>query len=99
MDDNGLPSRWWARLFFQQRLLQDQEWWLGLAILAIALLGAWLIFWPYLPQLIANLFIGIFDGISWVVSFFTGGQEQAPAAAPATAPITGPVPSPSPSPS
>jgi len=98
MDDNGLPTRWWARFLFQQRTLQDQEWWLGLAVVGIALAGAWLIFWPYIPQLIANLFIGIIDGISWIASLFGGGQEQAPAAAP-TAPVSAPLPSPSPSPS
>ena len=74
-----------------------QEWLLGLAVLVIALGGAWLIFWPYLPGLLSSLFVGIFDLLSWVGSLFSGGQEQAPAAAP-TVPVTAPLP-PSPSPS
>src|SRR6187399_1679693 len=102
MDDEGHPSRWWARLLFEPREIESQEWWLGLAVVGIALAGAWLIFWPYLPTLLANILIGIFDGLSWVASLFSGGgSESTPAATPVppTAPATGPLPSPSPSPS
>src|SRR5581483_6936234 len=96
MDDRGHLSRWWARLLFERREVSDHEWYLGLAVIAIALGGAWLIFWPYLPGLIANLFLGIIDVFNWIGSLFAGGQEQAPAAAP-TGAVPSPLPSPSPS--
>jgi hypothetical protein len=98
MDDRGVPSKWWARLLFEPREMLGQEWVLGLAVVAIALGGAWLIFWPYLPGLISSLFVGIFDTLSWIAGLFSGGQEQAPAAAPTAAPAVPTVPSPSPSP-
>lgn len=97
MDDQGVPSRWWARLLFEQRQLESHEWWLGLAVIAVVLGSAWLIFWPFLPGLISSIFTGIFDGISWVASLFSGGGSDQAVATPAPA---GPavVPSPSPSP-
>jgi hypothetical protein len=100
MDDQGRPGRWWARLLFEPREMVGQEWWLGLIVLGLALGGAWLIFWPYLPTLIVNLFVGIFDALSWLGGLFSGGQQAAPTTAPVpTGPATGPLPSPSPSPS
>jgi hypothetical protein len=102
MDDEGYPSRWWARLFFEQRLLQSHEWLLGLVVLGLLLGGAWLIFWPYLPGLLSNILIGMFDLFSWIGGLFSGSGSGTPAATPVGTAITPPagvLPSPSPSPS
>jgi hypothetical protein len=97
MDDRGQPSRWWARLLFEPRQLESQEWWLGLVLVGIMLGAAWLIFWPYLPGLIVSIFTGIYDGISWLVSLFSGGGSNQAVATPGPVTPTA-LPSPSPSP-
>jgi len=61
------------------------------------LLGAaWLIFWPYLPILLTSIFTGIFDGLSWLGSLFSGGSSNQPAATAPAGPTVLPSPSPSP---
>ncbi len=97
MDDQGRPSRWWARLLFESRQLESQEWWLGLALIGIVLGAGWLIFWPYLPGLLLSIFTGIFDGVSWVVGLFSGGGSNQAVVTPAPA-VPTILPSPSPSP-
>jgi hypothetical protein len=97
MDDQGHPSRWWARLLFEPRQLDTQEWWLGLTVIAIVLGAGWLIFWPYLPGLLMSIFTGIFDGVSWIAGLFSGGgSNQAVAPAAPAGPTILPSPSPSP---
>jgi hypothetical protein len=106
MDEQGRPTKLWARLLFQPRQLTTTEWRLGLVVLAIAALFAWLIFWTFIPRLIADTAIAIFNGISWIVGLFSpgGGTEVAtPALTPGAAglpasPLPSPPPSPSPSP-
>ena len=90
MDD----ERWFRRLerpFFQRRELTPNEWRLGLLVLGLLALGAWLIFWPLLPTIISNLVTGLIDLVSW-------SGSPAPTPAPAVAPSPSPLPSPSPSP-
>jgi hypothetical protein len=105
MDEEGRPTSLWARLvfpLFQQRRLSVLEWRLGLVVIAIALLFAWLIFWTFIPRLIADIFIGIINGISWVVSLFSasgGAEVAAPAVTTGAEVVASPPPSPSPSPS
>jgi len=96
MDDNGYPSRWWSRLLFEPRQLQDREWWLGLTLVVILLGGAWLIFWPYIPQLLANIFTSLFDLATWIGGLFSGGGGGAPVDTSVASPQI-PLPSPSPS--
>src|SRR5882672_5514707 len=99
MDDQGHPSRWWARLLFEPRQLESREWWLGLVVIGIVLGAGWLIFWPYLPGLILSIFTGIFDGVSWFVGLFSGNGSNQVVATPAPAgPTILPSPPPSPSP-
>ena len=90
MDD----ERWFRRLerpFFQRRELTPNEWRLGLLVLGLLALGAWLIFWPLLPTIISNLVAGAIDLVSW-------SGSPAPTPVPAVAPSPSPLPSPSPSP-
>lgn len=92
--------RWWARLLFQPRQHSTIERRLGLVVVGLALLGAWLIFWTFIPRLMADLALGIVTLLSWIGGLFGGGSPTD--AVPATAtpgPALGPSPSPSPSPS
>ena len=112
MDEEGRPTTWWARLvfpLFQPRQLSVIEWRLGLVVIGIGLLFAWLIWWTFIPRLIGDLFIGIYNGIVWVVGLFSGSGAtevaqpvltQVPdvVASPSPSPLPSPFPSPSPSP-
>ena len=92
MDD----ERWFRRLerpFFQRRPLTANEWRLGLLVLGLLALGAWLIFWPLLPTIVSNLVTGLIDLVNWI-----GSPSAAPTPGPAPAPSPSPLPSPSPSP-
>lgn len=86
MDDERRFRRL-ERPFFQRRELTPNEWRLGLLVLGLVVLGAWLILWPLLPTIISNLVTGLIDLVS------------APPATPAPAPVITPSPSPLPSPS
>ena len=92
MDDERRFRRL-ERPFFQRRALTPNEWRLGLLVLGLLALGAWLIFWPLLPTIISNLVTGLSDVISSV-----GSPAPAPTPGPALAPSPSPLPSPSPSP-
>jgi hypothetical protein len=98
MDDQNNPSRWWARLLFEPRQLESQEWWLGLVVIGIVLGAAWMIFWPYLPLILANIFAGIFDVLSWLGNLFSGNGSPPPVTTPPPPPDATAIPSPSPSP-
>ena len=91
MDDERRFRRL-ERPFFQRRALTSNEWRLGLLILGLLALGAWLIFWPLLPTIISNLVVGFFNLLS---SFGAPPDTPAP---PVTTPSPSPLPSPSPSP-
>lgn len=99
MDEEGRPSTWWARLvfpLFQPRNLSVLEWRLGLVVIGIALIFAWLIWWTFIPRLIADLAIGIYNSVIWVAGLFSGGGTEV--AAPVVTQVPDVVPSPSPSP-
>lgn len=111
MDEQGRPEKFWARLIFplfQQRQLSVLEWRLGLVVIGIALLFAWLIFWTFIPRFIWDvLIVGTYNGIVWVVGLFAGGGStetatpvltQVPSVLPSPSPSPLPSPSPSPSP-
>ena len=98
LDDEGRPSRWWARLLFQPRLLIEGEYRLGLVVIGLAVFLACYIWASVLPQMIANLGIGIVNTVSWLGTMFSGGGGTQEAVAPAVAPVTTVLPSPSPSP-
>ena len=101
MDEEGRPSTWWARLvfpLFQQRQLTVLEWRLGLVVIGIALVFAWLIWWTFIPRFIADVAIGIFNGVSWVVGLLSGGGGTTEVATPVVTLVPDVVPSPSPSP-
>ena len=55
LDDEGRPSRWWARLLFQPRLLIEGEYRLGMVVIGLAVFLACYIWASVLPQMIANL--------------------------------------------
>lgn len=100
MDDQGRPVKWWARLLFEPREHSATEWRLGLAVVGVAGLLAWMIFWTFIPNLILNIFIGIGNVASWVSGLFSGsGTTPNEVAAPVLTPGPSPLPSPSPSPS
>ena len=114
MDDEGRPSTWWARLvfpLFQPRQLSVLEWRLGLVVIGVALLFAWLIWWTFIPRFVWDvLIVGTYNGIVWIVSLFSGGgpgDVTAPVltqvpdvlATPSPSPFASPAASPSPSPS
>ena len=90
MDDERRFRRL-ERPFFQRRELTPNEWRLGLLVLGLLALGAWLIFWPLLPTIISNLVTGLIDLVFW-------SGSPAPTPVPAVAPSPSPLPSPSPSP-
>ena len=94
MDDERRFRRL-ERPFFQRRALTPNEWRLGLLVLGLLALGAWLIFWPLLPTIISNLVTGVIDIVAWVSS---PAATPAPAPDPILAPSPSPLPSPSPSP-
>ena len=110
MDEEGRPSTWWARLvfpLFQPRQLSVLEWRLGLVVIGIALLFAWLIWWTFIPRLIGDIAIGIFNGVAWIAGLFSGGGAaevatpvitQVPEVLPSPSPSPSPLSSPSPSP-
>ena len=89
MDDERRFRRL-ERPFFQRRELTGNEWRLGLLVLGLVVVGAWLILWPLLPTILNNLVVGVFD----LVSSF-----GAPPATPTPLPVLTPSPSPLPSPS
>jgi hypothetical protein len=100
MDDQGRPVKWWARLLFEPREHSVTEWRLGLAVVGVAGLLAWMIFWTFIPTLILNFFIGIGNAVSWVSGLFSGsGSNPNEVVAPVLTPGPSPLPSPSPSPS
>ncbi len=92
MDDERRFRRL-ERPFFQRRELTPNEWRLGLLVLGLVLLGAWLIFWPLLPTIISTLVTGLIDLVS-----SSGAPPATPQPAPALPPSPSPLPSPSPSP-
>ena len=111
MDEEGRPSTWWARLvfpLFEPRQLGLVEWRLGLAVIGVALLFAWLIWWTFIPRFIWDvLIVGTYNGIVWVAGLFSGGGTtevaapvltQVPEVLPSPPPSPSPLPSPSPSP-
>ncbi|MFN8636707.1 MAG: hypothetical protein U0893_22895 [Chloroflexota bacterium] len=107
MDEEGRPTKLWARLLFQPRQLSVVEWRLGLLVVGVALLLAWLIWWTFIPRLIGDMFVAIFNGVSWFVGLFSGGGgtevatpvlTPGPTALPSPSPSVLPSPSPSPSP-
>lgn len=100
MDDDGRPTKLWARLLFQSRVITPNERWLGLTVLGIALLGAWLILWTFIPNLILSIFTGIFNVFVWIGSLFasSGGGDTSQIVTPSPSPLPSPSPSPSPSP-
>ena len=75
MDDNGRPVKWWARLLFEPREHSVTEWRLGLAVAGVAGIFAWLIWWTFIPTMILNVGIGIYNTISWVAGLFSGGTS------------------------
>ena len=89
MDEDSRIARL-TRPFFQRRAMQPHEWQLGLLILGLVVLGAWLILWQLIPTILTNLVTGIADLVSWVTS---------PAPPPTPTPLPVPTPSPSPLPS
>jgi len=101
MDDEGRPTNFWSRLIFplfQPRQLTVVEWRLGLAVIGIALLFTWLIFWTFIPRLIGDVLLAVFNGISWVAGLFAGSGTT-DTAAPVLTQVPSALPSPSPSPS
>ena len=94
MDDEGRPTKLWARLLFQPRQLTQTEQRLGLAVVGITLFLTWLIYWTFIPRLIADLLLGIVNVISWVIGLFSGSSVQE--AAPVLTPVPDILPSPSP---
>jgi small-conductance mechanosensitive channel len=102
VDDEGRPTQWWSRLIFplfQPRLLNVLEWRLGLAVIGLALLFAFLIFGTFIPGLIGDLLLGLFNAVVWVASLFSGsGTNEAATPIVTPGPTLGPSPSPSPSP-
>jgi len=112
MDEQGRPSTWWARLvfpLFQPRQISVLEWRLGLAVIGVALLFAWLIWWTFIPRFVWDVLImGTYNGIIWVAGLFSGGGTtevaapvltQVPDILPSSSPSPSPFASPSPSPS
>ena len=93
MDDERRFRRL-ERPFFQRRDLTPNEWRLGLLVLALLAVGAWLIFWPLVPTLLNNLVVGVIDLVNWFTS-----PAPAPLPSPDVTPSPSPLPSPSPSPS
>jgi hypothetical protein len=99
MDEEGRPTKLWARILFEPRQLSTAEWRLGLAVAGVALLFTWLIFWTFIPRLIGDTVIALINGISWVIGLFSGGSGGTEVAAPVLTPGPTPLPSPFPSPS
>ncbi len=56
------------RLFFDPAAGRPFERRLGWLLLALVVLGAWLIFWPFIPPLIARLIAGLLDLLAAVWS-------------------------------
>lgn len=96
MDDEGRPTKFWARMLFQPRQLTEVEWRLGLAVVGIALFLTWLIYWTFIPGLIADILWGIGSVVWWVAGLFGGSANEV--AVPALTPMPDVLPSPSPSP-
>ena len=55
------------RAVFDPRSVQRPERLLGFVILALVALGAWLIFWPFIPPLISWIVVALLDllGAIW----------------------------------
>ncbi|MBA2448160.1 MAG: hypothetical protein H0V51_09050 [Chloroflexi bacterium] len=49
------------RAVFDPRAVQRTERLLGFTILALVALGGWLIFWPFIPPLIARIVLALLD--------------------------------------
>ncbi len=90
MEDERRPWRL-ERLLFQRRAMTRVEWQLGLVLVGLLALGAWLIFWPLIPTILNNLVVGLIDLVS--------GFEAPPPPTPGPLPTPSPSPLPSPSPS
>ena len=72
------------------------EWRLGLVVIGVALLFAWLIWWTFIPRFIWDvLIVGTYNGIVWIVGLFSGGGSTEVAVAVVTQ-VPDVVPSPSP---
>ncbi len=89
MDDERRFRRL-ERPFFQRRELTPNEWRLGLLVLGLVVLGAWLILWPLLPTIISNLVTGVAE--------LFRSPTPVPTLDPVLTPSPSPLPSPSPSP-
>lgn len=97
LDDHGQPLSWWARLLFQVRPLQETEYRLGLAVVGLAILLAFYVWWSVVPQMLANLAQGIVSLVTWIGTLFSGSGSQE-TVAPVLTPAPTILPSPSPSP-
>lgn len=98
LDDQGRPAKWWTRLLFQPRQQLEGEYRLGLVVLGIAVFFALYIWGALLPQMVANLMLGIVNFMSWAGGLFTSSGTQE-TVAPVLTPGPTVLPSPSPSPS
>jgi hypothetical protein len=101
MDDEGKPTNFWSRLIFplfQPRRITVLEWRLGLAVIGVAVLYAFLVFGTFIPRALADLAVGFINAIVWVFGLFSGGGANE-AAAPVLTPGPDLLPTPSPSPS
>ncbi len=85
--------RWVERLFFERRELTQNEWWLGLTVLGLLVIGAFLILWPLMPTIISNVGVAIIDLFSSPPPAPIDPTPIAPT------PLASPSPSPSPLPS
>lgn len=52
------------RLLFRPSEAKRPDRLLGMLVLGLALLGAWLIFWPLIPPLLAGIVTGIIETLS-----------------------------------
>ena len=64
---NGL-RRLLDRAVFQPNAARRPDRLLGLVVLALVALGAWLILWPFIPPLVARLVVALLDLLGWIWS-------------------------------
>jgi hypothetical protein len=84
--------RWIERLLFAPDDGDRSQRLLGFLVLGVVALGAWLIFWPLIPVILARLAVGLID------LFAALGSALSPASPTPAPPPPPPSPSPSPSP-
>lgn len=84
--------RWIERLLFGPGDGDNSRRLLGFLVLGVVALGAWLIFWPLIPAILARLAVGLIDLIAAL-----GSALSPPPPTPTPLPSP-PSPSPSPSP-